>query len=438
MSDFENDLRNMLDRRADGAPKAPGDWQDLIIRMSRRNRRARRLLSSALALVLIVGPIAGFAIARNVTEADAGGRVTAGGPGTAGLLTTSGDDAQRTFLATGAGRVNLQKLFRRTTGDNIAIRAFISRDGLDHCQGDGWCPPATCFPAAMVTGEISTDAAVGFADGAFYDATSAAVMVTGGGTFGAGGEGAPARWTIVQTSDKVAKVRVSYAGGGRDEMEPVDGVVVLAALTDVAQAGGTVEGLDRSGAVIGTAKTNDPSIAGLSAGPLTLEAGTLTIVPTQGAPVPLETGVTISPDAATSKCVPPPPALPAAGEQPVDAGAAKADIEQTFATAYDGGLANDNPAKAEAVEDSASLAAAITAIRNGTFAEQVRNAGAKVTEVVFTSPTEASVRYDITMKGASTYPGRIGQAKLLDGRWKVARATVCADIEFAGAKCPAP
>ena len=56
---------------------------------------------------------------------------------------------------------------------------------------------------------------------------------------------------------------------------------------------------------------------------------------------------------------------------------------------------------------------------------------------VFASPTEASVRYDITVSGASTYPGRIGQAKILDGRWKVARETVCADITFAGGSCPA-
>jgi hypothetical protein len=88
------------------------------------------------------------------------------------------------------------------------------------------------------------------------------------------------------------------------------------------------------------------------------------------------------------------------------------------------------------VQDSDALKAVIERIRTGTFAQQVKDATAHVTDVVFTSPTEAAVRYDINVANYSNFTDRIGRALLIDGRWKVARVTVCADISLAGANCP--
>ncbi len=76
------------------------------------------------------------------------------------------------------------------------------------------------------------------------------------------------------------------------------------------------------------------------------------------------------------------------------------------------------------------------AIRTGSFAQQVKDATAVVTDVVFTSPTEAAVRYDINVANYTNFTDRIGRALLIDGRWKVARVTVCADIALAGGPCP--
>ena len=59
-------------------------------------------------------------------------------------------------------------------------------------------------------------------------------------------------------------------------------------------------------------------------------------------------------------------------------------------------------------------------IRSGSFAQQVKDATAKVTEIVFTSPTEAAVRYDINIENYTNFPGRIGQGaadrRSLEGR----------------------
>lgn len=50
---------------------------------------------------------------------------------------------------------------------------------------------------------------------------------------------------------------------------------------------------------------------------------------------------------------------------------------------------------------------------------------AKVTKVVFTSPTTATVTYDLLSHGSTLLPGATGQAVLDGGQWKVSQATFC-------------
>jgi hypothetical protein len=108
---------------------------------------------------------------------------------------SSGANGVNMYPYLGPGQ-NLDKLFRRTTSDGIVIRAFITKFGSSNCQGDGWCPPADCFPDGAVTGELSTEAAVGLAGGSHYGGAAPNLRLTGGGRSEAGGrEGSPARWT---------------------------------------------------------------------------------------------------------------------------------------------------------------------------------------------------------------------------------------------------
>ena len=49
------------------------------------------------------------------------------------------------------------------------------------------------------------------------------------------------------------------------------------------------------------------------------------------------------------------------------------------------------------------------------------------------------MRYDINVANYSMdFTDRIGRALLIDGVWKVARVTVCADLSLAGGTCPTP
>jgi hypothetical protein len=50
---------------------------------------------------------------------------------------------------------------------------------------------------------------------------------------------------------------------------------------------------------------------------------------------------------------------------------------------------------------------------------------AKVTKVDFTSPTTATVTYDLLSHGSTLLPGATGQAVLQGGQWKVSQSTFC-------------
>ncbi len=63
---------------------------------------------------------------------------------------------------------------------------------------------------------------------------------------------------------------------------------------------------------------------------------------------------------------------------------------------------------------------------------------AKVDRIVFTSPTTAAVVYDLVLDGSQTFATRVGHARFVGGRWKVTRATVCADLALANVTCPHP
>jgi hypothetical protein len=88
---------------------------------------------------------------------------------------------------------------------------------------------------------------------------------------------------------------------------------------------------------------------------------------------------------------------------------------------------------------STSAAKKLTLLQNGqTFASVVSSlaalgssTSAKVTSVTLTSPTKATVKYDILEGGATALPGQTGTAVLQDGTWKVSDASLCTLLALA-------
>ncbi|HEX4775950.1 MAG TPA: hypothetical protein VFW74_04180, partial [Acidimicrobiia bacterium] len=120
--------------------------------------------------------------------------------------------------------------------------------------------------------------------------------------------------------------------------------------------------------------------------------------------------------------------------QPPDPGAARAAIQSAF-DAY--GSTVPRAVKEASIQDGAALYPLFVQAANGSFAQQVRDVKVRVDEVVFTSATSATLRYDLLIPN-DNWPNRIGNAVFEDRHWKVARATVCNDLSLAGVTCPAP
>ncbi|MGZ8766637.1 MAG: hypothetical protein ACXW2C_13195, partial [Acidimicrobiia bacterium] len=169
---IEDELRDSLRRRAASVDAQP-DLDDVAARGASRDRRTRRLLTAGLVVALIAGPLAGFAIG---SSGERSGSDVAVGDGSGPEIAASAGDGARSSAAFGSG-MPLERLFVRTSADGVEIRAYRSgpiatdRPLPATCEPGTECPPApecpeTFVPSSMITGELSTEAAVTVASGA--------------------------------------------------------------------------------------------------------------------------------------------------------------------------------------------------------------------------------------------------------------------------------
>jgi hypothetical protein len=125
------------------------------------------------------------------------------------------------------------------------------------------------------------------------------------------------------------------------------------------------------------------------------------------------------------------PGLPPETSAPADRTAAVAEIQAAFRTAYDSSL--DQATREAPIDDPRGLAEAAAEAMAGPFAAEAVSARPTVTDVSFDRPGHATVVYDL---GQGSIRDRVGEAVLVEGTWKVTRATVCFDLALAAATCP--
>ena len=142
-------------------------------------------------------------------------------------------------------------------------------------------------------------------------------------------------------------------------------------------------------------------------------------------------GVGVQYGSIPAECAPPPLPLPAPGEQPTDADAARAAATVAVTTVFTGNT--DEPARLGFIDDPHGLADVRDALLSGGFASQVRNATVEVGDMVFTARDRAAVR--LTIVAVARFD-LIGEARLIDGTWKVTRASYCDAATLAGVHCP--
>lgn len=122
-----------------------------------------------------------------------------------------------------------------------------------------------------------------------------------------------------------------------------------------------------------------------------------------------------------------------AATAPADAGAAETEIKQNWQKFFDPATSTEE--KQAVLENGDRMGPVLQAFSGDERGGQVE---AKVSKVEFTSPTEANVTYDLTLKGATALPGASGTAVEQDGTWKVSVKTLCALVQMSGNGSPIP
>jgi hypothetical protein len=242
------DLRSLID----SGPAVPAGVDALREVVARRDRSRSRILGIGLALAVVAGPAAGYAVGQ------AGGSATT--PVTSAADKTAGQSAaapQSAAVAGGAiatgptiaqpvpGLPNLPKptqLFLRDTSDGIRIRAYL-QDFSKIAVASPNCPAGSpvngetptpcptlpkCLPSlTSIDSQVSNDQVAGQLVGAVLSAPTEVLDVVGAGVVGVN-DPTPIGTVIVHTGAGVATVRLTVPGSGTDQMAPVQGDAVLA------------------------------------------------------------------------------------------------------------------------------------------------------------------------------------------------------------------
>ncbi|MFR9799970.1 hypothetical protein ACL02U_29355 [Streptomyces sp. MS06] len=112
---------------------------------------------------------------------------------------------------------------------------------------------------------------------------------------------------------------------------------------------------------------------------------------------------------------------------PADLAAAEQQVKKDWQTFFD--PASSLQQKQDVLENGDRMAPVLQAFSGDQRGGQVQ---ANVTAVEFTSPTQATVTYDLTLNGATALPNASGTAVLQDGTWKVSASTLCALVAMSG------
>ncbi|MFG2994416.1 hypothetical protein ACGFZK_34830 [Streptomyces sp. NPDC048257] len=120
-----------------------------------------------------------------------------------------------------------------------------------------------------------------------------------------------------------------------------------------------------------------------------------------------------------------------AADGPADPEAAKAQVEKNWTAFFDPKTPTEE--KAKLLQHGDMLELLLDGFSAGAEAAKT---SVKVTDVTFSSPTEGTVTYDLSVGDETELPGSKGAVVLEDGVWKVSIKTVCDLIEAGGAEAP--
>jgi len=118
-----------------------------------------------------------------------------------------------------------------------------------------------------------------------------------------------------------------------------------------------------------------------------------------------------------------PTASATASAEPTSGPAAVAAITANWKTVFNGKASI--PSRLALVQDGSQVAAFVEAQAKTSFGTAAAGSTATVKSVTLTSPSQATVHYDVLLLGTPLLKNQVGTAIYLNGIWKVAIASVC-------------
>ena len=320
---------------------------------------------------------------------------------TAGIGYSSYTEQEMTLLA------------ERVRDDGMVLRAHLgpnwgqyeAKFDADYFgeEEDSWRPAAWCNPTADVRVAVAGGGVIDLGTVGWYHdpyeggaISSLLLGVT---------DGAPIWVVVVQAPEGTTEVRVSDPNGVEDVTAPTNGVALLA-------------------------------LPGPDVGPKQVWSQRPTYEVTFDGgddPVPVAAGEVgyVGDEGYRAGCYPPPAGLPAPGEQPARPRAAKAEIVETMTALYMGGEPETDHLR---LDNTRGVDQARQQVADGPYVEAASTAEVYVEDVVFTSPEEATFRYRLETS-AGVFLERFGDARVVDGTWRITRRTFCDDLSLAGGSC---
>jgi hypothetical protein len=117
-----------------------------------------------------------------------------------------------------------------------------------------------------------------------------------------------------------------------------------------------------------------------------------------------------------------------------DPAAARREITRVFEAFAALSTVQDVEANLDLIDDPRGVVEAARQAQSN-FPYEVSHDVNRVTDIQFSSATEAEVTYDILIDRGPNFLGRTGRAVFQDGAWRVTRETVCGNLALAGGTC---
>jgi hypothetical protein len=109
--------------------------------------------------------------------------------------------------------------------------------------------------------------------------------------------------------------------------------------------------------------------------------------------------------------------------EPTSGPAAVAAITANWKTVFNGKASI--PSRSALLQDGPQVAAFVEAQAKTSFGAAATGSTATISSVAITSPTQATVHYEVLLLGTPLLKNQVGTAVYLDGVWKVAIASFC-------------